>query len=289
MHASEPMTPRQSDRWLLLRLAAQNVGHRRLRALFLGAAVMLGVGVGFAGFVIGWALSAGVAASLARLGADILVVPEGTLVNLTAGLLTVQPTAATLPEDLAPQLAAIPGVARVARQRIVAALVDGHPADLVAFDPAQDFSVLPWLAAHRPGPLAADGAIAGSALAAEPGKPVAICGKPMTVYGRLGKTGVGPFDQSWFVSFDTLGEIVSFCRAHGQRQPHAAAGCAGDLRLDRVSAFLIQLAPGAKPAEVEFALGRVSGIRSIEGNTVLTASRQVLGSLLLGIVAFTLF
>ncbi|HEY1259042.1 MAG TPA: ABC transporter permease [Stellaceae bacterium] len=277
------------DRWLLLRLAAQNVGRRRLRALFLGAAVMLGVGVGFAGFVIGWALSAGVAASLARMGADILVVPEGTLVNLTAGLLTVQPTAATLPADLAPRLTAIPGVARVARQRIVPVLVDGHPADLVAFDPVQDFSVLPWLAAHRPGPLATDGAIAGSALAAEPGKPVTICGKPLTVYGRLGKTGVGPFDQSWFVSFEALGEIVSFCRAQGQPQPHAAAGCAGDLRLDRVSAFLIQLAPGAKPAAVEFALGRLSGIRSVEGNMVLTASRQVLGSLLLGIVAFTLF
>jgi putative ABC transport system permease protein len=49
------------DRWLLIRLAAQNVGRRRLRAMFLGAAVMLGVGIAFASFVAGWALWQGMA------------------------------------------------------------------------------------------------------------------------------------------------------------------------------------------------------------------------------------
>ena len=47
--------------WLLIRLAAQNVGRRPMRALFLGAAVMLGVGIGFASFVAGWALREGMA------------------------------------------------------------------------------------------------------------------------------------------------------------------------------------------------------------------------------------
>ena len=86
------MARRRSDHWLLIRLAAQNVARRRLRALFLGAAVMLGVGIGFAGFVAGWALRDGMATSFSRMGADLLVVPRATLVNITASLLTVQPT-----------------------------------------------------------------------------------------------------------------------------------------------------------------------------------------------------
>src|SRR5438128_4580331 len=154
------MARRRRDRWLLIRLAAQNVGRRRLRAIFLGVAVMLGVGIGFAGFIAGWALREGMARSFSRMGADLLVVPRTTLVNITASLLTVQPTDETLPADLAQRISAIPGLARVAPQRIVPALVEGNSATLIAFDPAQDFSVLSWVEAGQGGP----GLIAGGAL-----------------------------------------------------------------------------------------------------------------------------
>src|SRR5437588_6626184 len=119
---------RRHDRWLLIRLAAQNVGSRRLRALFLGAAVMLGVGIGFASFVAGWALRDGVATSFSRMGADLVVVPRATLLNITASLLTVQPTEETLAAELAQRIAAIPGVALVAPQRSLPAPVEGNPA-----------------------------------------------------------------------------------------------------------------------------------------------------------------
>src|SRR5262245_38010887 len=120
------MAQRRHDGWLLIRLAAQNVARRQLRAILLGVAVMLGVGIGFASFVAGWALREGMAVSFARMGADLVVVPRATLVNITASLLTVQPTDQTLAGDLAERIAAIPGIARVAPQRIVPALVDGR-------------------------------------------------------------------------------------------------------------------------------------------------------------------
>src|SRR3989442_14584852 len=108
------MSRRRHDRWLLIRLAAQNVGRRRLRAIFLGLAVTLGVGIGFASFVAGWALRSGIATSFARMGADLVVVPQATLVNITASLLTVQPTEETLDAAIQDSLAAISGIARVA-------------------------------------------------------------------------------------------------------------------------------------------------------------------------------
>src|SRR5919204_3508190 len=131
---------RRHRRWLLIRLAAQNVGSRRMRALFLGIAVMIGVGIAFASFVAGWALRAGIDVSFSRMGADLVIVPPTTLVNITSTLLTVQPTEQTLAIDLGPQLAGIPGIARVAPQRVVPALVEGRRINLIAFDPTKDFS-----------------------------------------------------------------------------------------------------------------------------------------------------
>ena len=298
------MLRRRHDRWLLIRLAAQNVGRHRLRAIFLGLAVMLGVGIAFASFVAGWALRDGMTTAFSRMGADLVVVPRATLVNITASLLTVQPTDQTLPADLAQRIAAVPGIARVAPQR-VPALVENRTVNLIAFDPAHDFSVLTWLGERRPGP--AEGLIAGGGLAASLGETVKVCGMPMRIYGRLGKTGVGPFDESYFLSFDALAEIVSFCRSADARaatrppassstgDPAQAGGmshgevCSPDLPLDRVSAFLLQLSPSAKPEEVRFGLAHLSDVKIVEGNAVLSSSRQALSTLLIGIAAFTAF
>jgi putative ABC transport system permease protein len=225
------------------------------------------------------------------------VVPRATLVNITASLLTVQPTDETLPADLAKRIAAIPGVARVAPQRIVPALVEDRRANLIAFDPARDFSVLTWLGQHQPGPVV--GLLAGDALDAKPGATLSVCGLPLPVSGRLGRTGIGPFDESYFLSFDALAEVVSFCRGSGARtvgtgspqrtrpptDPHAEL-CSPELRLDRVSAFLLQLSPGARVDQVKFGLAQLPGVRIVEGNAVLTSARQALSTLLIGLAAF---
>lgn len=290
---------RQRHHWLLIRLAAQNVGRRRLRAICLGAAVMLGVGIGFASFVAGWALHEGIATSFSRMGADLVAVPRATLVNITSSLLTVQPTDETLPADLAQRIADVPGIARVAPQRIVPALVEGRGVNLIAFDPLRDFSVLPWLEQRQPGPV--EGLIAGGALAAKLGAMLSVCGLPLPVYGRLARTGVGPFDDSYFLTLGALAEIVSFCRASDTRPtaktedssappvPAMSHVCSPDVRLDRVSAFLLQLSPGAKAEDVKFALARISDLKLVEGSTVLISSRQALSTLLIGIAAFTAF
>src|SRR5262249_59878229 len=89
-------------------------------------------------------------------------VPRATLVNITASLLTVQPTEETLPVELGQRIASIAGVTQVAPQRIVPALVEGYNVNLIAFEPAQDFSVLSWVEAGQAGP--GEGLIVGGAL-----------------------------------------------------------------------------------------------------------------------------
>ena len=126
------------DHWVLIRVAAQNVGRRRLRAVLLGVAVMLGVGIGLASFVAGWALRTGIATSLSRMGADLVVVPKETLVNITSSLLTAQPTGSSLDGGMAKSLAAIPGIARVASQRIIPSVIGGNAANLLGIGQDDD-------------------------------------------------------------------------------------------------------------------------------------------------------
>ena len=182
------MVRHMSLRFLLFRLAAQNIGRRRLRALLLGLSVMLAVGVGFASFTGGWALRSGVATSFSRMGADIVVVPLGTLINITSTLLTVQPTEQELDGGLANRLRAIPGVGVVAPQRIVRAQADGRAINLIAFDPLADFTVQPWLRPDQRLALEKGSMLIGERVTdSSPGDSLTICGQPLHVEARLAR------------------------------------------------------------------------------------------------------
>ena len=111
--------PRTARR-LYLRLAMQNLLKRRARTILLVLAVALGSGAVFGALTLLRGIERSMTAGFHRLGADLLVVPEATMVNLTAALLTVQPTAETLDAHLADELARLPGVARAAPRRCCA-------------------------------------------------------------------------------------------------------------------------------------------------------------------------
>ena len=67
---------------LLLSLALQNLGRRKARSLLLVAAVALGSGVVFTGAVLMQSIDRSMEVGFARLGADLMVVPEGPRVRL---------------------------------------------------------------------------------------------------------------------------------------------------------------------------------------------------------------
>jgi putative ABC transport system permease protein len=288
---------------LLIRLAAQNLGRRRLRTLFLGLAVALAVGVGVASFITGWALRDGIATSFSRMGADLVVVPRGTLVNLTSSLLTVQPTEETLDAAVVRKIAAIEGVARAAPQRLVRVVVEGRNFNLIAFDPATDFTVQNWLREQRQGPLGVTDLLAGGRVPGAPGETLAVCRRPLEIYGRLAKTGVGPFDESYFITFAGLDFLAALCSQDAQLQglrasaapDHAAheaeasqALCMPNFVPGRVTAVLLQLAPAARAEQVKFAIAQLPDLKVVEGNTILTSSRQSLRTLFVGIGAFSM-
>lgn len=288
-------------RFLLLRLAAQNVGRRLLRSLLLGLAIMIAVGVALSGAILGWTLRNGILTSFSRMGADLVIVPQGTLVNLTGTLLTVQPTDLTLDASLGEKLGRVPGIARVAPQRLVEAGVEGRAIRLIAYDQKADFTVEPWLPEGKQIALDAASLLVGERVPQKPGETLSICGRTLTIAGKLGHTGVGPVDESYFLTFDGLSEFNVAARqmrlagapltqgegdSHHHQHRHVPAECLPGLAGEKVSAFLLQLEPGASLEQARFAIGQIPAIKVVSGNPIFTAARQSLGSLFWGVAVF---
>ena len=272
---------------LLASLALQNLGRRKARSLLLIMAVAVASGVVFTGATLMRSIDSSMAVGFTRLGADMMVVPEGALTNITAALLTVEPTDLVLDQDLFAR-AGIASVSRAAPQKIARVEHSGvgshhDSVDLIGFDPALDFTVRPWLVEKinrdmRPGDV-----ILGAARAAPLGSELLIFGKAHTVYGRLGKTGVGTHERGVFMTFDTLEALAGSIHGHGHGH---GGGPPAVLQKGKVSGFLVELAPGATPLQARFAiLSTLKGVKVVTGDSTMSGIRQGLAALLNGILA----
>ncbi|HEX9328880.1 MAG TPA: ABC transporter permease, partial [Reyranella sp.] len=268
-------------RWLLLSLALQNLGRRKARSLLLIAAVALGSGVVFTGAVLMQSIDRSMTVGFTRLGADMMVVPEGALTNITASLLVVEPSELVLDADVLAK-ARLASLGRIAAQKIVRVEHSGigshhETADLIGFEPAHDFTVQPWLVEKLNRPMQAGDVILGAARDGVLGSQLLIFGKPHVVYGRLGRTGVGTHERGVFMSFATLEALGEAIGGHGGKPAVLAPG--------KVSGFLAELSPGATPLQARFAiLSTVKGVKVVAGDTTLSGIRQGLAALLDGIL-----
>jgi putative ABC transport system permease protein len=145
--------------------------------------------------------------------------------------------------------------------------------DLVGFDPARDFTIQPWLAEKLNRPLQAGDVILGASRDAPLGSQLLIFGKPHTVYGRLGRTGVGIHERGVFMSFAALVAMADKVKA-------------AVLAPGKVTGFLVELAPGSTALQARFAiLSTVKGVKVVTGDSSLSGIRQGLAALLDGILA----
>jgi len=111
----------------------------------------------------------------------------------------------------------------------------------------------------------------------------------MEIHGRLARTGVGPVDDSYFITFAGLDFLAALCSqdtALRQNSDHEAM-CLPDHEAGKVTAVLLQLAPQARLEQVKFAVSQIAGVKVVEGNRLLTSSRQALRSLLVGVAVFS--
>ena len=276
------MSDRPRIRFLLGSLALQNLGRRKARTLLLLAAVAVCSGAIFTGAVLMRSIETSMAVGFTRLGADMLVIPSGTLTNITAALLTAEPTDLTLDTSVLPRLERLKGVRKAAPQLIFRTDASGYGRggeliDLIAFDPERDITVQPWLEQHLDRPLRPGDVIMGGRREEPIGSELLLFGRPLTVYGKLGKTAVGTHERGLFITFATLDELRDVMRQ--------VCGTKAPLEPDKLSGVLLELAPGATTQQVRFAaLANFPGIKIVSGESMLTSIRQGLAALLNGVL-----
>ena len=274
--------PGSHIRFLLGTLALQNLGRRKARTLLLLAAVAVCTGAVFTGAVLMRSIETSMAVGFTRLGADMMIIPAGTLTNITAALLTAEPTDLTLDTSMLPRLERLKGVRKAAPQLIFRTDASGYGRgreliDLIAFDPDRDITVQPWLDQHLDRPLRPGDVIMGGRREEPLGSEVLLFGRPLTVYGKLGKTAVGTHERGLFITFATLDELRDTIRQ--------ICGSKAPLEPDKLSGVLLELAPGSTTQQVRFAaLANFSGIKIVAGESMLTSIRQGLAALLNGVL-----
>ena len=266
----------------LTRLAFQNLLRQPARTLMLIVAVALGTGAVFASFVVGRGIEASVEQSFSRMGADLIVVPNDTMINITSALLTVQPTDAAFDEGVLNQISNLSGVAQVAPQTIYRVpFMSGmpeHRVNLIAFDPGRDFTILPWLKEKMSRPLQTGDLIIGGRRQESVSDELEPAGIAANVYGKLGRSGVGPLDESIFATYDTVAKFAA--------KTNDASHSLRSFSPSRFSAVLVRLAYGATPEQVRFAIARLKGVKVVTGGTIVTSTRQTTTVLLWGMLGF---
>ena len=264
------------------RLAVRNIAGNSFRSwmVFFCAVLM-------AGFVISATLIIGGAndslrLALDRLGADIIVIPEGHEQRLKSALLMGIPVHCWMPDTVVDEVAKVPGVAAVSPQLYLSTLRGATCCSvpemfLIAYEPETDFTLRPWLEENLEGELEMGEAVGGSLVYV----PVAdgellVYGYGMDLKGRLEPTGTG-LDQSMFFTFETAYDI--------ERLSSEQAVKALDIPPRTVSSAMVKVDLKADPGEVAEQIdATIPGVTPMETGEIFRDQRAQLLSLLNSIV-----
>ncbi|MBZ0155066.1 MAG: ABC transporter permease [Alphaproteobacteria bacterium] len=260
----------------LLFLSLQNLMRRTFRTSALLLAIAIVSGAIFSTTTLMWGVNSSLKRGLSKFGADLLAVPKGSMVSMKSALLTGEPSLFYMERDIMQTIAGIKGVKKVSPQLFLTSVegtccIMGN-AFLIGFDPESDFTVLPWIEEKMGRPLREDDVIVGGANAYAPGDKIFFYGQNFTVYGKLGRTGVGLYDNALFITMERAYSMAE--------ESHKTPGVV-PLKLVRgqISAALVQTDMGAKLPYISFTISKDPNIKVITAGNIITSVRQNLVAL----------
>lgn len=217
-----------------------------------------------------------------RLGADIVVVPEGSEAKIESALLMGIPARFWMPQDHLSRIAAMPGVDVVSPQLYLATLTGADCCSvsdmfMIAYDPASDFTIQPWLEEELGNGLRVGEVVGGSYISATEGEQnIKVYGYLVTLKENLEPTGTG-LDQTMFLTFDTAYDIAGKSAFQAESQLVIPP--------DSISAALIKVTPGSDPHEVAVQIMQnVPGVTPIESSNLFQSYRKQMTGLLRSIL-----
>ena len=262
----------------LMRLALRSISGNSFRSWVVGLCAMLVASFALATTLVVRGAENSLHLAIDRLGADILVVPQGAESKVETALLMSTPISVWMPNTVLAGIAAVPGVKVVSPQLYLSSL---HAASccsvsdmfLVAYDPATDFTVAPWVKQKIGTGLRLGEAVGGTHVFVPEGQDnIKIYGYFLTLKGNLEPTGTG-LDQTMFVTFQTAEDIARL-------SPKLAVEPLV-IPQNSISAALVRVNPGVDPHDVAVEIfKKVPGVTPVESLNMFQAYRQQMTGLL---------
>jgi putative ABC transport system permease protein len=156
-----------------------------------------------------------------RLGADVVVVPRGSVTGVEGALLMGNATNTYMPRGVVQEIAAVPGVAVASPQLYLTAMANSSCCSvslmfMYAFDPVTDVTIEPWLRQELGHDLTTGQAIGGSNVFVPKGqKTIKLYGYDFTLVGNLEPTGTN-LDQTLFMTFETAYDMEQVSRTNAK-------------------------------------------------------------------------
>ena len=262
----------------LYRLALKNIAGSAFRSWVVGLCALLVASLALATTLIVRGAENSLRLAKDRLGADIIVVPEGTQTKVESALLMGIPVKVWQPKDNLTKIASIPGIMSVSPQLYLQTLTGASCCSvsdmfLIAYDPLTDFTISPWLEEKLGTGLKLGEAVGGTYVFVPEGEQnIKLYGYFITLKANMEPTGTG-LDQSMFLTFETAEDIA--------RISTTLAESPLVIPTDSISAVMVKLEPGYQTYDVALEImHQVPGVTPIESPNLFQAYRKQMNSLL---------
>jgi len=267
----------------LYRLALKNIAGSAFRSWVVALCALLVAGLALGTTLIMRGAQKSLRLAIDRLGADIVVVPEGTATQVETALLMGIPTEVWMPRAVMDQVAAVPGVEAVSPQFYLSTLTGASCCSVehmfvIVYEPETDFAIGPWLQKELGDGLHLGEVVGGTYVFVPEGEQnIQIYGYLVTLKANMEPTGTG-LDQSMFMTLETAKDIARISRTMAERPL--------EIPEESISAVLVRVVPGSDLEEVALAIMHdVPGVMPLQSPDLFQAYRAQMTSLLTGVLA----
>ena len=192
------------------KIARENIRQKPFRALCIFMVITIFTFALIVGSVLLKSMTNGLKSMSNRLGADIMVVPEGFDPHIDSILLTGKPSNFYLPSNALEKLKQIEGIELASPQTYLATLKASccsYPVQLVGIDNKTDFIIKPWLGEALSRELKDGNVIVGYHIEGELGDKINFFGKEFKISGKLNQTGMA-FDSTVFMTRESIAKLA---------------------------------------------------------------------------------
>lgn len=228
----------------------------------------------FLGLVVNWGVERGLDAYAGRLGADLLVIPEGDISGLESLFWLGRAEKKYFSDKVIEGLRAIEGIEAASPQVFLesaaASCCSAGYVFLIGYDPQTDFTLLPWVGAREKKTIGPDDAIVGANIIQPVGLNLVFYSHRFKIVAQLDRTGLGVYDNAVYLPKKTVYRMAEESRTKPKTYEL-------DLEKGEISAVFIKLEKKADPTEVSRKIEqRFSSIQAVRMDGLAQAVRKKL-------------